>query len=49
LIVPNYYSLLAECFSLAEIVNELLDRSFRFDIEMIQTLSFPIPEEEKRI
>ncbi|CAD8063832.1 unnamed protein product [Paramecium sonneborni] len=39
----------SDCFSLAEVVKELLDRSYRFELKMLQTLKFPIPEEEDRL
>lgn len=40
---------LADCFALAEIVDELLARAYRFDTKMITTLENPIPEELNRL
>ncbi|CAD8057672.1 unnamed protein product [Paramecium primaurelia] len=39
----------SDCFALAEVVSELLDRAYKFELNMLQTLKFPIPEEEARL
>lgn len=38
-----------DCFILAEVIDELLNRSYRFHESMIGTLKNPIPEEINRI